>query len=344
MYNYNYIVFYSNDSRLPKPVHEGYQTLSLKDLEGVEDVHLVPYPLHHLPYILRYAYFVCNSNRLKGIVRPWLKRLFYPFYFDKKNVTSKPLCLILIDGGATPSDYLHYLKKKYPNCKIVSFYRDMVSLREKNHPEMVHNPVFDFEMSFDNGEAKKYNMAFCPEYSSLVDLAGHEKYPSCDVFFCGKAKDRYEKLINYYKFLTAKGLKCHFFITGVPESEQFVADGLFYNRFMPYHEMLCRSVNAKCLLDINQIEAYGGYTSRFYEAIMYNRKLISDNPITKDSSFYNSNDIIFVTKPEDITDDYINSLDTTVNYNYNGEFSPVRMIERVDSLLQNNYKQCTRRM
>ena len=132
----------------------------------------------------------------------------------------------------------------------------------------------------------------------------------------------------------SKGLKCHFFITKVPEIEQIEAEGLFYNQELSYKEMLCRSKNAKCLLDINPKEAYGGYTSRFYEAIMYNRKLISDNPITNNSPFYNSKDIIYVTKPEDISDDYLKNIDSNVNYHYNGEFSPIRMIEKVDGLLQ----------
>lgn len=332
MYNFNYIVFYK-ETRLPKPAPNGYQTLSLKDLEGVEDVHLVPYPLHHLPFFLRYAYFVCSSKRLRRIIIPGINRLFYPIFFDKKFLSKKPLCFILIGGGNLPLGYFHYLKMKYPDCKIVWFFRDLVKVREKLSPETVHNQYVDLEMSFDNGEAKKYDMAFCPEYSSLVNLYDHDIYPSCDVFFCGLAKDRYKKLINYYLYLTEKGLKCHFFIINVPEEEQIKADGLYYNCYLPYKEMLCRSVNAKCLLDINQIEAYGGYTSRFYEAIMYNRKLISDNPITEESSFFNKKDIIYVTKPEDITDDFLNNLDSVVDYHYNGEFSPLRMIETVEGLL-----------
>jgi hypothetical protein len=334
MYNYNYIVFYNNDDSLPKPVPDGYQTLSLMDLDGVEDVHVVPYPLHHLPYSLRFTYFACKSKKLNKIIPLFIKRLFYPFFFDKRFLDKKPICFLLIGGGKLPADYLRYLKKKYPKCKIVGFYRDLVRVCEQLSPETIHNKNVDIEMSFDIGEAKKYGMAFCPEYSSLVDLSDHDKYPSCDVFFCGKAKDRYEKLIDYYKFLTNKGLKCDFFIAEVPEKNQILGEGLFYNYFMPYKEMLCRSINAKCLLDINQEDAFGGYTSRFYEAIMYNRKLISDNPITKDSSFYNPKDIIFVTKPEDITEEYIKNIGSSIDYHYNGEFSPLRMIETVEKLLQ----------
>lgn len=335
MYNYNYIVCYPNDSRLPKPVPNGYQTLSLKDLEGVKDIQLVPYPLHHLPYFLRYIYFVCSSKRLKKVFPQWLLRVFFPFFFNKKNNTSgKPFCFILIGGANFPVGYLHYLKRKYPDCKIVWFFRDLVRVSEQRSPDSVHDKCIDIEMSYDNGEVQQYGMAYCPEYSSIIDLSEHENYPSCDVFFCGKAKDRYKRLIDYYRYFTGKGLKCHFFITEVPENEQINGEGLFYNHFMPYKEMLCRSVQAKCLLDVNQKDAWGGYTSRFYEAIMYNRKLISDNPITKDSTFYNLKDIIFVTKPEDITEEYINNIGSSVDYHYSGEFSPLRMIETVEKILQ----------
>ena len=335
MYSYNYIIFY-RDNKFPKPNPDGYQTLSLKELEGVEGVFLIPYPLHHLPYFFRFLYFLISRNRLKKIMPPIIIKLFYPYFFEKKHLLNKPICFLMIGGGKFRHSYLDYLKKTYPDCKIVGFYRDLLRVCKKNCPEFVHNKNVDIEMSFDNGEAKRYGMAFCPEYSSMIDLSDHNKYPLCDVFFCGQAKDRHETLLKYYQYLTKKGLKCHFFITMVPEEEQIVADGLFYNCFLPYKEMLCRSFNAKCLLDINQKDACGGYTSRFYEAIMYNRKLISDNPITKESSFYNENDIAYVNKPEDITEDYLKNLNSHVDYHYNGEFSPLRMIETVEKLLKKN--------
>lgn len=334
MYNYNYIVFYTNDSRLPKTNPDGYQVLSLKDLEGIEDVHLVPYPLHHLPYLLRYGYFVCNSQKFKRLFGPSLRNFFYPYFFDKSFESDKPFCFILIGGAKLPGTYLHYLKETYPNCKIVFFFRDLVCVREKSSPDIVHEKSIDIEMSFDKSEADKYGIYFCNEYSSHIDLTEHNEYPSCDVFFCGQAKDRYERLIDYYQYLTSKGLKCDFFITEVPESKQVKLDGICYNRFMPYKEMLYRSYNAKCLLDINQFGASGGYTSRFYEAIMYNRKLISDNPITEQSEFYNEKDIIYVTRPEDITDEFISNIETKVDYQYSGEFSPLRMIETVEQILK----------
>ncbi len=334
MNNYNYIVFYTNDSRLPKFNPDGYQTMSLKDLEGIEDIHVVPYPLHHLPYFLRLIYFLCNTNKLKKIFGNSLIELFYPYFFDRKYKTDKPFCFLLIGGAHLPKTYLHYLKKKYPDSKIVFFFRDLVVVREKLSPDIVHDKAIDIELSFDNGEAEKYGMYFCDEYSSLVNLSNHPKYPSCDVFFCGQAKDRYERLLEYYQYLTKKGLKCNFYITEVPESKQVKLDGIYYNQFMPYKEMLCRSYNSKCLLDINQKDAAGGYTSRFYEAIMYDRKLISDNPITDQSKFYNEKDMIYVTRPEDITDEFIRNIGSKVDYQYNGEFSPLRMIETVEQILK----------
>lgn len=333
-YDYNHIVFCINDSRLPKLNPDGYQTLSLKDLANHDDVHLIPYPLHHLPYIFRYCYFVCNSRKFKKLFGQSIKNLFYPYFFDKKFVSDKPLCFILIGGANLPVSYLHYLKKTYPNCKIVFFFRDLVSVRKKLSPDIVHDSSIDIEMSFDEGEAEKYGMHFCCEYSSVIDLSEHNNYPCCDVFFCGQAKDRYERLLQYYHYLTSKGLKCDFYITEVPESQQVKLDGIHYNQYMSYKEMLYRSYNAKCLLDINQLEASGGYTSRFYEAIMYNRKLISDNPITCDSKFYNGIDIIYVTKPEDVTQKYIDNINSKVDYHYSGEFSPFRMIETVEKILK----------
>lgn len=54
---------------------------------------------------------------------------------------------------------------------------------------------------------------------------------------------------------------------------------------MSYREILYRSIRSKCLLEINQQGAIG-CTSRFIEADLNNKKLITDNLFIKHSKFY----------------------------------------------------------
>lgn len=99
---------------------------------------------------------------------------------------------------------------------------------------------------------------------------------------------------------TSYGLKCEFYITHVKPEDQIKRDGIIYsNSFMPYKEMLYKSVNCRFMFDINQAGAVG-YTSRFLEAVIYNKLLITDNVAVKHTKFYSSGNILFYENINDI--------------------------------------------
>ena len=100
---------------------------------------------------------------------------------------------------------------------------------------------------------------------------------------------------------------------------------------MPYSEMLYHTINSKCILEINQYEAVG-YTSRFLEAVMYNKRLITDNKDVMLSKFYSSDNIMCISDILDIDPSFVSS-EKIVDYYYNGEFSPIHLIEKIDLLL-----------
>ena len=87
---------------------------------------------------------------------------------------------------------------------------------------------------------------------------------------------------------------------------------------MPYKEMLYKSVNCRFMFDINQAGAVG-YTSRFLEAVIYNKLLITDNVAVKHTKFYSSGNILFYENINDIKKDFFEK--TPSDYNYNNELN-----------------------
>ena len=85
------------------------------------------------------------------------------------------------------------------------------------------------------------------------------------------------------------------------------------------------------MLDINQSGAVG-YTSRFLEAVIYNKKIILDNPAVKNSRYYDPKYIQLVDSIGDIDPNFVISGDV-VDYGYQGDFSPVRLISLIDKEL-----------
>lgn len=335
MYKYNYVVFNNYDDNKIKPQKDGYNTICLSELENLDDITVVSYPCDHLPILGRILFYLLGVYHKKTKWLPF-KDKWFPFYFKNKFKRRKPICFIFIAGYNTPASYLEYVKKTYTGCKAVVFYRDLIKFAAQNNPKMVNNPLLDLQMTYDEGESKKYGIPVCSEYGSIIDLPNRDKYTKCDVFLAATAKDRLDRIMKAYHILTDYGLKCEFYLFKVPDDKKEDLPGIKYiDRYMPYKESLYRTVNAKCILDINQRGANGGLTSRFIEAVQYNKKIITDNTYMRDSKFYNSRDMLIIEDPEDITSEFLDNLGENVDYHYNGEFSPLRMIERVESLLNN---------
>ena len=324
--NYNYIYFNSLDGAMWKNYPDGYFTICVEDLTRMEGVEVVSAPLYYASTPVRYLFALHNSQRYN---LP-LKSLWYPFYFKNAFKENKPLCFVF---QRIPSlEYILFLKKKYPNAKFVKVSRDLLCTQPAFFKKYSEAKCFDIWMSFDEGDAEKYGMPHFAEIESKTSVPKADNYPLHDVFFAGKAKDRLPRLLEAYDILTKCGYKCFFYITGTGGlvSDK---DGVVYaNRDMSYREMLYHTVNSRCVLEINQENAQG-YTSRFLEAVIYGKKLITDNVYIKKSKFYNPKHIQVINYVSEINPSFIESDGDRIDYNYSNEFSPVLLIQQIEGLL-----------
>ena len=159
-----------------------------------------------------------------------------------------------------------------------------------------------------------------------------DNYPLSDVFFAGYVKDRLPNLLKAYDIFTNSGLIVHYYLTGVKPEDRVDLPGVEYaEKPIPYYDMLYRTVNSRCVLEFMQKGAVGN-TSRFLEAVMFNKKLITNNLSIKDSKFYDPRFIQVVDNASEIDPGFIVN-NQNVDYRYNGEFSPIHLIEQIDNEL-----------
>lgn len=334
MYHYKFIFFNSMDGFRNKSYPDGYNTICAHDLYGSEDVEVVETPLYYASSFVRNIYGFHNSKSVNNKVRLPFKSLWYPHYFKSKS-GNKPFCFIILQHNL-PIEYLQWLKKRYPDCRIVLMHRDLKKVCLRANPQLPDNPVLDLEMSYDKGESKQYGYPWFSEYESKIDIPVSET-PESDVFFGGRVKDRLPKIMEAYKVFRAAGMKVFFYLTGVPEESRKPYEGIVYSDHnMSYKEMLIHTVNTRCVLEINQGNA-DGYTSRFLESVIYGKRLVTNNQSIKDSPFYKSGHIQVVNEMSEINTDVLKSGNGFVDYQYKGEFSPFRMIDRVDEELIKKY-------
>lgn len=329
--HYNYVYFNSNSNGNVIDPNE-YNAICTRDLESLQNVKVVQVPLQHAPKLIRTIYNIHNDARINRRIKLPFKGAWFPYYFLDDFSDEKPYCFVFASTSYS-FEYIDFLRKKYPGCKIVKIHRDLLKITHANpqYSEENMNRVFDLRLTIDREEAKQYGLCHFDEIESKIDVAIDTNYPLADVFFAGKAKDRLPKLIEAYDLFVSFGLKCDFFITHVRPEEQIKRDGITYsNKYMPYLEMLYKSVNARFMFDINQAGAVG-YTSRFLEAVMYNKRFITDNKAVKDTDFYKTGDILCFEKVSDIEKSFFEKCEA--DYHYAGEFSPIHLLEKIDSEL-----------
>lgn len=335
---YNYVFFNSKDDNQLHKNPDGYYTICAKDLENQEGIILVSYPLDYAPTVVRFLYGVHHTIRINKYINLPLKKLWFPYYFQNSFSDNKPICFVLLNAHIS-NDYLDYIKKEYPNCKIVCVHRDLISVGKSIREDFCLNPRYDAEFSYDQNDCDKYGLFHFDELESKISVPVAKDGPIADVFFAGKAKDRFPRLLEAYKHFTSDGLSCKFYIVGVPKDKRVALPGIQYaDKNLSYRELLYYTVNSKCILEISQ-EIAVGYSARFLEAVIYSKKLITDNISIKESKFYYPQYIQCFKRIEDIDTSFVTRDVGTVDYHYNNEFSPLALIDLIDETLVNKAKE-----
>lgn len=150
-------------------------------------------------------------------------------------------------------------------------------------------------------------------------------------FFVGVAKDRLEKLIRIYDKLELCGCNPIFYISGVPRKKQKRRKGIVYNTWLPYKSVLKEILSSEFIVEIMD-KNNAGITLRTLEAICYNRKLVTDNEKILCSPFYREQNIYLLSCGSVLLSDFLKCVDK-VDYGYDGRYSPVLFMDKLDRYL-----------
>lgn len=199
--------------------------------------------------------------------------------------------------------FLQYLHRNYPKAKLCFMYLNPVTRLIYTKVQKVED-CLDAVITFNEKDAKKYNLSLCQNQPYKLPLYKDEGIPASDVFFIGADKGRLPKLIAIYEKLVNAGLKCDFHIVGVPAEKQQYNDDIVYNKKIPYSEVLARVYATRCVLEVLQNNE--DYLSiRTLEALQYHRKLLTESKCSKKFDFYDPKIIQIFEAPEYINTDFI---------------------------------------
>lgn len=142
-------------------------------------------------------------------------------------------------------------------------------------------------------------------------------------------------LIDVCQKLTKCGVKCGFYILGVPKECRKSVDGMIYlDKPISYMDNLKIVANSKCLLELMQPGAVG-YTFRTSEALLYGKILLTDNIAIKNAPFFNENDVFLLNELDAYIDKFVDKIKkgTCTNYENIEVISPAHLLDFVEHSL-----------
>lgn len=260
------------------------------------------------------------------------------YYCSKK----KNVYVIFLNAALYYNPYLPGTLKKYKellkNLKYILFYLDIIDVPVSRNADLLRKKdVFDLVYTIDKSNAEKGELILWSTFYSK-----NENYLNIpqenDIYFCGVSKGRASilvecaRLADNYKVDVAMDVICYddadIFGSGVK--------GVTVrnpNEYLSYPEVIKNELKSNCILEIVQTGQVA-LTLRPYEAVVYNKKLLTNNKSIFNFEFYDERFMRYFERMEDIDWNWIKERDVNIDYGYKDEFSPMKLLK--DILNRNN--------
>ena len=268
------------------------------------------------------------SHKINSKIRLPFKRIWgcvldkLDWYDDRTNY------LLMFNGTLDYLDfgYLDKLRKKH-HIKIVMILVDaFLASICKNMRTFSKKYGFDYIYTFDPKDEETYGFMFHTiPYSTFEELRGTEiQY---DFGFVGSNKGRISMINSILESANDAHVSFRARLVHVKSNDRLSFPNIVYNTAVDYKQTVFEELQCNCLLDVLS-EGQSGATLRYYEAVVYNRKLLTNNTDVKDLPFYDPDYIHIFAKPEDIDWEWVKAR-TPVDFHYDGRFSPSCLIDEI---------------
>ena len=197
---------------------------------------------------------------------------------------------------------------------------------------LVFSTPWNMVISSDKGDCDEFGW-FYPGvmYSSLPPKKNRNiKY---DAYYIGGLKgNRENTIVKVFNKLNSNGVSCHFDLwchSNEQYDNRIISNSLNYRkRFLKYSKVIKRIQESNCIIEIIQ-EGQNNQTLRWFEALYYNKKLLSNNPNIVKLPYYNPKYMHIISDKIDIDTNWVKTRED-IDYGYNLDFSPIRKISLIN--------------
>lgn len=218
--------------------------------------------------------------------KKWFKKL--PRYFKnkyhrklikkhiKKNTNTT---FIFTEHRLVLQSVLNYLENaKNPDFRGVLLIRNPLNDNHKVRSLLPQLEKYDVNIfTFDKTDAERYGYRSYLQFASKLSQVSNIPI-TYDFSFVGRDKGRSKILNNLKNQLESMGYRCNFDIRSIDQPN------------ISYIDYLKVSLSAKCMIEILQ-ENQSGMTLRAIEAMLYGRKLLTNNANIEEEPLYDASEI-----------------------------------------------------
>ena len=210
--------------------------------------------------------------------------------------------------------YFERLRKRHQNIKYILYIID--PMPDGLWPEIQDVlEVFDVVTTMHPYNCRK----FLPyAYAKSQDVEISKNISTTTLFFCGVIDEYRQNLIaEIVKQCEKNQIAFDFWLK--PYGNNSIDNQSVHYSEIAYTENVQRLRSAECILEVMH-KGYVGITQRYLEAVIYNKKLISNNKEIKTLPYYNPHYMFYFEEVGDIDWEWLRN-NVKVDYHYQGDFS-----------------------
>lgn len=306
----------------------------------VIDNHMVePFCLNH-PHNSKWLNLlkrIHHSYKLNHIIELPFKEIWDRDLFSRIDSDT---CVIFDTGALSmvSTKFLTHIRKINKHVKMVVVAMDSVHGASKHIRKAIPNLLgfqWDAILSYNKNDCHEYGFQFLGQgvYSKLDDVSPNKQ--KSDVYYVGRDKaGRNQEVFGLYKKFKESGVVTDFHLVSPQKKKNLLEqEGIKFSREdIPYENVISKVLSTNCILEV-VAKGQFAQTARYYEAVCYNKKLLTNNFAVKELPFYDPHYIKCFKTVDDIDLEWLKKRET-INYHYNGEFSPVHVLEKLDMILK----------
>lgn len=189
--------------------------------------------------------------------------------------------------------------------------------------------------TFDKNDSKEFgfkNIGLSYYSTSKFPVQKNETDNQSNVFFVGGLKEGRENLIlSLFTECEKHGIKADFILSCMNKQQwknrKFAKKIMYIKKWVSYSEVLKKVSGTNCIIEILQ-KNQQTQSVRYFEAVVFNKKLLTNNPNVFSLPFYDSRYMKYFENISDIDFEWIKKQEK-INYNYNNEFSAIHLSKMI---------------